>query len=95
MSAVDTVKQIRMYGAGGPNNPTYWERIITADVDNTCGELLGAVFGQYEVVFIWSTKAIPLNGGIPQQELTRQDNLLSVLRSLELENETVIDIYAE
>ena len=94
MSVVDTTKQIRIYGASGPNNPMYWRREGTADVDNTCGELFGPVFEQYKVVFIWSMKAVPLTGGIPHLNLTREDNLLSVLRSLELKNE-VIDIYAE
>jgi hypothetical protein len=37
---------------------------------------------------------VPLTGGIPHLNLTREDNLLSVLRSLKLKNE-VIDIYAE
>ncbi len=95
MSVVDTTKQVRIYGAAGPNNPMYWLREGPADVDNTCGRLFGPVFDQYEVVFIWNTTASPLNGGIPQQNLAREDNLLSVLRSLKLEDEAVIDIYAE
>ncbi len=88
-------KQIRLFGAGGPNNPRYWQREMTADVYKTCGELFGPAFDQYEKVFIWSTKAIPLNGGIPQQDLTREQSLGSVLRILQLEDEDVIDIYAE
>jgi hypothetical protein len=94
MSAVDTTREICIYGAAGPNNPMYWQRKITVDADNTCGELFGPVFEQYKVVFIWSMKAVPLTGGIPHVNLTREDNLLSVLRSLKLKNE-VIDIYAE
>jgi len=88
-------KQVHLYGAGGPNNPMYWQRQMTADVYKSCGELFGPAFDQYEKVFIWSMKAIPLNGGIPQQDLTREQSLGSVLRLLQLEDEDVIDIYAE
>ncbi len=95
MSAVDTTRQIRIYGAAGPNNPMYCQRNMSVDANNTCGELFGPVFDQYEKVFIWSTTVIPLNDGIPEQNLTREDNLLSVICSLQLEKEAVIDIYAE
>ncbi len=96
MSGLVTTRQIRVYGAGGPNEPKFREYNITADVNQTCGALFGPVFDQYEQVFIWNIKAIPLNDGIPEQRLTRDDNLLSVMTQLDMHLvEGVVEIWAE
>ena len=89
------MRQIRIHGAGGPNEPSFWQREVTVDISKSCGALFGHVFKMYNYVHIFSPAAIPYNG-IPQHELKEYSCLLAVLINLNMNviSEDVIDIWA-
>jgi hypothetical protein len=95
MSGVILERQIRVYGAGSPNEPKFWEHNITADVNQTCGALFGPVFDRYNYVCIFSTEATAYNG-IPDHQLQGDTYLLSTMCNLNMNlREGVVEIWAE
>ena len=89
------MRQIRIHGAGGPNEPSFWQREVTVDISKSCGALFGHVFKMYNYVHIFSRVAISYNG-IPQHELEEYSCLLAVLINcnMDVTSEDVIDIWA-
>ena len=96
VSGVPVMRQIRIHGAGGPNEPSFWQREVTVDISKSCGALFGHVFKMYNYVHIFSPVAISYNG-VPQHELKEYSCLLAVLINcnMNVTSEDVIDIWAE
>ena len=82
-------QRVRIYGAAFPDTPKLWEHYMgRVNVNRTCGALFKEVFEEHYVV-----EAHVCRNGIPEVRLMEGDNLLTVLRTLEMYGE--VEIWAK
>ena len=89
------IRNIHIYGSGvGPNTDGYWKHMLTAEVQQPCGQLFGAVFDQYEYVCMVSPRFTKT--GLCEIELHRDSCLLTVMRILEVDlRDGPVEVYAK
>ena len=81
--------KVRIHMDGG-----FWKHEAEVDVDQMVGTLFEKVFAEFKYVYIKSAKALQHNKK-GEHRLSDGDWLDRVIRDFGLENEAVIDIYAE
>jgi hypothetical protein len=89
------IRNIHIYGSGvGPNTDAYWKHMLTAEVQQPCGKLFGAVFDQYGYVCLVSPRFTKM--GVCEIELHRDSCLLTVMRILEVDlRDGPVEVYAK
>jgi hypothetical protein len=90
---LNTIRDIRIYGEAGPNEPQFWVHTLTGDVNQSCGELFGPVFEQYNYVYVFSTEATRYYR-IPEYRLHEDSYLLQVMCTLNMNlREGVVEVW--